>query len=143
MPKIRRPPERTSVEASSFASTTGLRWGRMMMPVQRRMVLVCAATNDNATSESMNGVSAGTGEGGTCGSGSTICSPVHRLSKPAASAARATSAATCGLAHGPKLIPNIAIFMAGRTNTKRRARKRALPRCRLLAARPIADAGLG
>ena len=41
-------------------------------------------------SESINGVSAGAGEGGTCGSGRTICSPVQRLSKPAASAARAT-----------------------------------------------------
>ena len=41
----------------------------------------------------------------TCGSGSTTCSPVQTDSKPARSAARATLAAVCGLAHGPKLMP--------------------------------------
>ena len=32
-------------------------------------------------------------------------------------------AAACGLAQGPKLIPNSAIFMLGRTNMKRCARR--------------------
>ena len=58
------------------------------------------------------GVPGGEGEGGTCGSGRTTCSPVQRLSKPAASAAIATFAATAGSAQAPMLVANSPIFMA-------------------------------
>ena len=51
MPKIRRPLDKTSTEASSFANTTGLRWGRIMIPVPRRTLLVGAATKASATAE--------------------------------------------------------------------------------------------
>src|SRR5438132_10829498 len=50
----------------------------------------------------------GTGEAGTCGSGSgrTMCSPVQTDSNPAASAACATRTAVTGSLHGPMLMPN-------------------------------------
>src|ERR1700732_3779819 len=48
-PKIRRPPERTSSVASCWARTSGLRGGRMMMPVPSRIRVVCAARKASAT----------------------------------------------------------------------------------------------
>src|SRR5271154_6579052 len=106
-----RPLDSTSVEASSLASTTGFRCGNMMMPVPSRIFVVCAATKASETAGSSIGESAATAEGGACGSGRITCSPVHTLSKPAFSAARATLAAHLGNAHGPLLIPNNPIFI--------------------------------
>ena len=56
------------------------------------------------------GVWGGAGEGGTCGSGSTTCSPVQTDSKPAASAARAAFAESSGSARMPLLMPKIPNF---------------------------------
>src|SRR5262249_36781102 len=73
------------------------------------------------TAGSSMGVSGGTGDGGTCGSGSTTCSPVHTDSKPAASAACATRAAVWPLAHTPMLMPNSPnrmVFRRQRTETQ-------------------------
>src|ERR1700676_2866632 len=113
--KISRPFDSTSSEASSFASTTGLRCGRMMIPVPRRIFEVFAATNDSEMPGSSIGWSGATGDGGTCGSGRMTCSPVHTLSKPACSAALATAAAVFGNAHGPLLMLNSPNFISPRT----------------------------
>src|SRR2546425_5217928 len=51
MPKVSRPDDKTSSEASSLASTSGFRCGRMMIPVPSRTVLVCAARNANRSEE--------------------------------------------------------------------------------------------
>src|SRR5260370_40862876 len=69
----------------------------MMMPVPRRMRLVCAARKVRAITGSKMGSSGASGDGGTCGSGSTTCSPAHKESKPAASAAWAMRNAVSGL----------------------------------------------
>jgi hypothetical protein len=55
----------------------------------------------------------GTGEAGTCGSGSgrTMCSPVQTDSNPAASAACATRSAVTGSLHGPMLMANRPTFI--------------------------------
>src|SRR5580704_3686235 len=84
----------------------------MMIPVPRRIFVVFAATNDSEIPGSSIGWSGAIGDGGTCGSGRMTCSPVHRLSKPACSAAFATAAAVFGNAHGPLLMLNSAIFIA-------------------------------
>ena len=83
-----------------------------MIPVARRRRCVCAARKASATAGSSIGCCGGAGEGGTCGSGSTTCSPVQTDSKPAASAARATFAAVSGTAHGPVLMPKMPSFTA-------------------------------
>src|SRR5271170_2168715 len=106
-----RPLDSTSVDASSLARTTGFRCGNIMMPVPSRILVVCPATNASEIAGSSIGYSAGTGDGGACGSGKITCSPVHTLSNPASSAARATAAAHLGNAHGPLLIPNNPNFM--------------------------------
>jgi hypothetical protein len=112
-PKMSRPLESASIEASCLASTTGLRSGRMMMPVARRKRRVCAATNAIVAHRSSSCVSGGSGDGAACGSVSTICSPPHRLSKPVASAARATRASASGVVHGCMFIPNTPNFTGG------------------------------
>ena len=58
------------------------------------------------------GIRGGAGEGGTCGSGKTTCSPVHSDSNPALSADLATANIVSGSAHGPVLIPNNPNFMS-------------------------------
>jgi len=65
-----------------LARTSGLRCGRIMIPVPRRSRSVCAAIWLRATAGSSIGVSGSTGEGGTRGSGSTTCSPVQTDSSP-------------------------------------------------------------
>ena len=42
-PRSNRPPERRSRVATSLARTTGLRWGRIRIPVASRSVVVAAA----------------------------------------------------------------------------------------------------
>ena len=96
----------TSSVASSFARTSGLRWGRMMIPVPRRIRLVCAARKVSATMGSTMRSPGPSGEGGAWGSGSTTCSPPQSDSKPAVSAARATRAAPSGYEQGPVVIEN-------------------------------------
>src|SRR5215469_5299784 len=86
----------------------------MMMPVPSLILSVCAPMYASAIAGSSIGWSAGTGDGGTCGSGRITCSPVQRLSNPACSAARATAAAVLGNAQAPLLIPNSANFMERR-----------------------------
>ena len=86
-----RPPDTTSRLASCSASTTGLRWGKMMIPVARRMVDVAAAAYVRATTGSNAGSWGAIGEGGIWGSGRTTCSPAQTESKPASSAARAAA----------------------------------------------------
>src|SRR6185436_11181101 len=103
---MRRPFDMTSSVASSFARTSGLRWGRMMIPVPRRIRLVCAARKVSATMGSTMRSPGPSGEGGAWGSGSTTCSPPQSDSKPAASAARATRAAPSGYEQGPVVIEN-------------------------------------
>ena len=76
----------------------------MMIPVPRRMRLVCAARKASATIGSVMRSSGARGDGGACGSGSTTCSPPQSESKPAASAARATRAAPSGCEQGPVVI---------------------------------------
>ena len=51
-PSTTRPPDRTSSVATSLARTTGLRWGRIRMPVPRRRVVVWAPTQVSQTSGS-------------------------------------------------------------------------------------------
>src|SRR5262245_36960241 len=99
-----RPPERTSRVANCLAITAGLRWGRMMMPVASRMVLVWAAAQVSARVESSAGSRGSMGDGGRCGSGSTMCSPAHRESKPADSAWRAVATRASGRAGAPMLM---------------------------------------
>jgi hypothetical protein len=128
-PTMRRPPETTSTLASSFASTAGLRKGTRMMPLARRIRLVCAAIQVSATVVSSNGVSVARGNDGSMGSGSTRCSPVHTDSNPAASAACATCTAEAGSPHVPKLIANKPIFMkvsVGEEKEKRQQRRPSL-----------------
>src|SRR5260370_11105391 len=84
----------------------------MMIPVPSRIRDVWAATKDSEAIGWSIGISGGAGDGGACGAGSTTCSPVHKLSNPAASAARATAAAVLGEAHGPLLMLNRPNFMA-------------------------------
>jgi hypothetical protein len=43
-PRITRPPDSLSSVATSLAVTSGLRWGRIRMPVARLTVVVRAAT---------------------------------------------------------------------------------------------------
>src|SRR6266850_5680994 len=68
----------------------------------------------------------GTGEAGTCGSGSgrTMCSPVQTDSNPAASAACATRTAVTGSLHGPMLMANRPNFIT-RTSLRQRREVRA------------------
>lgn len=74
------------------------------MPVARRIVEVTAAAHVNASSESMHASCGAIGEGGTCGSGNTMCSPAQSDSKPASSAVRATAAMRSGWALAPMLM---------------------------------------
>src|SRR6185312_2436138 len=99
-----RPPDSTSRLATCLASTTGLRCGRMTIPVASLIVVVCAAAQVSATRESRIGSCGAIGDGGACGSGSTTCSPAHTEAKPAASAARAADTRASGLLIGPMLI---------------------------------------
>src|SRR6266850_6464820 len=64
----------------------------------------------------------GTGEAGTCGSGSgrTMCSPVQTDSNPAASAACATRTAVTGSLHGPMLMANRPNFITRASLRQRR-----------------------
>ena len=77
MPTSRRPPESTSIEAISLAKVTGLRSGRITMPVPRRIVVVRAAAKASAGTGSSISLSDGKGDGGSCGSTSTGCSPIQ------------------------------------------------------------------
>ena len=61
-----------------------------MIPVPSFTRLVWAAAKVSATAGSSIRPSGATGDGGTCGSGSTTCSPVHTESYPASSATLAT-----------------------------------------------------
>ena len=80
-----RPPSRRSGAhpssesrlASCFARTTGLRCGRITIPVASRMRVVRAAANASATSGSSIGPSGSIGDGPAHGSGTTTCSPIH------------------------------------------------------------------
>jgi len=105
MPSVKRPPLSTSSDAICLASTTGLRCGMITIPVARRIRSVTAAAYVSPMNGSIAGSCGAIGDGGTCGSGSTTCSPVQSDSRPACSAACATRAATSGSAHGPKLMP--------------------------------------
>ncbi len=61
MPSSTRPPESWSRVATSLARVTGLRCGRIRIPVPRRMVLVAAATKASQMSGSGIGESSGPG----------------------------------------------------------------------------------
>ena len=61
MPSSTRPPESWSRVATSLARVTGLRCGRIRMPVPSRMVVVAAATNASQISGSGIGESSGPG----------------------------------------------------------------------------------
>ena len=95
-PSSTRPPESWSSVASSFASTSGLRWGTMRMQVPSRMVGAAAAAKASQISGSGMGVSlvAGILPSGVYGyleamvDGRMTCSPPQSDSKPAASARR-------------------------------------------------------
>lgn len=76
------------------------------MPVARRIVDVAAAAQVRASTASMQGSCGAIGDGGTCGSGSTMCSPAHSDSKPSVSAVRATPAMRSGDALAPMLMLN-------------------------------------
>ena len=82
-PRVNRPALSTSRLAICLASTTGLRCGRITIPVARRSVVVCAARPRDASSGSRAGSCGAIGDGGTCGSGSTTCSPAQIESNPA------------------------------------------------------------
>src|SRR5438874_167575 len=99
-----RPPDSTSRVATCLASSTGLRCGRMTIPVASLIVAVCAAAQVSASSESSAGSWGTIGDGGTCGSGSTRCSPAHTESNPACSAARAAWTRASGWLIGPMLM---------------------------------------
>src|SRR2546429_8503356 len=105
MPRISRPPDSASRLATCLAGTSGLRWGRITMPVPS-FSPVWPARNARATSGSRIGPSGSIGEGGTRGSGSTTCSPAHSDSKPAASATRAIRADVAGRLQAYALIEN-------------------------------------
>ena len=51
-PRMARPPDSWSSVATSLATTTGLRWGRIRIPVARRSVVVRAATQASQISGS-------------------------------------------------------------------------------------------
>ena len=70
-PKMSRPFESTSSEASCLARTSAWRWGRMMTPVPSRMREVWAARYVSATTGSRSRMSGAIGRPGTGGSGST------------------------------------------------------------------------
>ena len=139
-PKISLPFESVSIDASCLASTTGLRRGTMMMPVARRKRWVCAATNAIVAHRSTSCVAGGSGEGAACGSASTICSPPHRLSKPAASAARATRATASGVVHGCIFIPKMPNFTDRSARPLPRAQPRSSRRSSLSARPPLLTA---
>ena len=92
MPTTRRPRESTSIVASSLARMTGFRNGRITMPVPSRMRSVVAAAYASTGMGSMSSECGGRGDGGSCGSISTGCSPTQIESYPSASAVCAISA---------------------------------------------------
>jgi hypothetical protein len=47
-PKVKRPPESTSIQASILACTMGLRYGRMITVIPNLIVFVAAATYDRS-----------------------------------------------------------------------------------------------
>ena len=75
MPKISRPPDSTSRVASCFASTRGFLCGRITIPVASLIRSVIPARKLSPTVPSRIGSSGCIGEGFTCGSGTTTCSP--------------------------------------------------------------------
>ena len=56
-PRLTRPPDMESSVPSDLANTTGLRWGRIKMPVPNRRVVVAVATHVSQISGSGSGVS--------------------------------------------------------------------------------------
>ena len=112
-PKMSRPFESTSRDASCLASTTAWRWGRMMTPVASRMREVWAARKVKATMGSSSRMSGAMGRPGTGGSGSTTWSATQSDSKPAASAARPKRAAASGYPQLCRLTEWSPNFIAG------------------------------
>ncbi len=106
MPTINRPRDSTSTEASCFARISGLRNGRITMPVPRRMRSVRAARNASVGTGSSISASGGSGDGGACGSIRTGCSPTQSDSNPSPSAASAISATPSASATVPEPTPN-------------------------------------
>jgi len=88
-----------------------LRCASKVVPVPSLSVVVAAAMKDSAVEGWVSGVSGADGDGGTCGSGSTTCSPVHTDSNPDFSARVATSNMVSGSPQAPTLIPNNPSFM--------------------------------
>jgi len=81
------------------------------MPVASRIVVVWDAAQHRPSSGSSAGSCGPIGDGGTCGSGSTMCSPAHNESKPASSASAAVVASISGRLLGPMLMWNSPSFI--------------------------------
>jgi hypothetical protein len=73
------------------------------------IVVVVAARKLSDAAESTNAVAGAAGDGGACGSGNTMCSPVHTESYPLSSHAWATAAIVDGSLITPKFMPNMPI----------------------------------
>ena len=83
------------------------------------------------------------GEAAVCGSASARCSPPQKLSKPAASAARATAAIASGVTHGRMFIPKSPyfIFLTRGPNQCRRTGISLMPATKFERIRRIGPAG--
>src|SRR5258708_13075309 len=82
MPKIRRPPDSTSTEASSLASTSGFRNGSTITPLPSRTELVRPARNATVVTGSRIGSPGSIGDGGRLGSAPPGCSDTQTHSPP-------------------------------------------------------------
>src|SRR6266536_4333011 len=110
MPNIRRPFDRTSTVASSFARINGLRSGRTTIPVPSPTELVRAARNASVVTGSRMGSSGSIDDGGARGAGTTTCSETQMDSTPTASAASARNTSIPRLVYGPEFAEQTPIF---------------------------------
>ena len=136
MPSVTRPPDKRSSVATSLASTTGLRCGRIRIPggeSDRRRVRADPREPDRA------GRGSGCPRRRPCGRpraygysdayplGTTTCSTVHTDSRPTSSAMAPSSVAPSGVPNGPTLAKSIPYFIAAQFSAPRgpRAKLRA------------------
>ena len=86
---------------------------------------VTAAAYASTGTGSISSECDGSGDGGTCGSMSTGCSPTQIESKPSSSAVRATSATPSASASAPEPTPNHPIGIIGYAAAQLRWSRRA------------------
>src|SRR5215212_7703333 len=96
MPKVKRPPDRWSSVATSFAVMTGSRWATRQMPVPKRTrsvtaAMVAMATKGSTVRRYSSGSGSPMGAGVARLTGMWVCSGSHTAENPRSSAARASA----------------------------------------------------